>query len=468
MQSQKEDATASTHFKTTNPWSGKVLKEYEYTPPHQVESLLERATLAQLAWKRKSTATRVAILARLPEKLRQEQDRLAQIMIDEMGKPFAQAKAEVEKSANVIASLCENAEDWLADEWISHHPDRKLISHQPLGVILGIMPWNFPIWQSLRFAIPALLSGNTVAIKPAESTFGTAMALDALVKQVTADPGLYQTFCLSHPKVEKLIGDDRVMAVSLTGSTRAGRAVASACGQALKKCVLELGGSDAFVVLEDADLNLAAKLAAQARLVNSGQSCVAAKRFIVAESVYANFLEKFKAEWKKAILGDPMDPTTTVGPLARPDLQAEVLRQIQLAVDHGATFVAGGPVEKCAVGHAGVHPVILEVREDNPVLLEEIFGPVALIQSARDLNSAIRLSNATPYGLGAALFTKNIELATKLAREDFEVGMCVVNDQTASEALLPFGGIRHSGFGKELGRAGMLEFVNSKSIRFKS
>lgn len=461
-------APIDLQFQTHNPWTGNPLKVYSYTPAHQLESFLERSTLAQLAWKRKPVRARYTILAGLSEKLRQQIEPLSQSISNEMGKPILQARAEIAKSASVISSLCENAEDWLKDEEIQSSPDRKLISHQPLGTIMGIMPWNFPVWQSLRFAVPALIAGNTVLLKPAENTFGTATLLDELVREVTNDLGLYQTFCVPHSSIESLIADDRISAVSLTGSTRAGRAIAAQCGKALKKCVLELGGNDALVVLEDADLKAAASIAAQARLVNSGQSCVAAKRFVVVESVYAEFLELLRGEWKKATLGDPSSTHTTVGPMARQDLQKEVLRQIRTALDFGAKFLAGGPYEKCSSGYAGVTPVLLEVQEDNPVLEEEIFGPVGLVLAASDLSSAIRLANASRYGLGSAIFTKNIELAQKLAREDFESGMCTVNDQTISEAHLPFGGIKNSGFGKELGRAGLLEFVNSKSIRIKS
>lgn len=447
---------------TVNPATGKRLATYPETTPAAIERALRRATAAQREWSHLSVAARGKIIRAIGAELRARRDPLAALATDEMGKPIAQARAEVEKSATLCDYYTKHGRALLADEHPVAAPGNARVVLDPLGTVLAIMPWNFPFWQVLRAAIPTLLAGNAVLLKHASNVPGCALAIEKLIVRAGLPRGLFQTLLIDNRAVAALIADRRVHGVTLTGSTAAGKKVAALAGAAMKPGVFELGGSDAALVLEDADLDRAAELCAHSRLLNSGQSCVCAKRFIVVRSVLPAFQERFAARMAARRTGDPTDPDTAVGPLARADLRDDLHAQVQASVARGARLLLGG---KPAPGPGFFYPptVLANVRPGMPAFDDELFGPVAAVIPARDAADAVQLANASPYGLGATLFTRNRARAARLARE-LEAGSVFINDFVRSSPELPFGGVKESGYGRELGGWGARAFTNVKTI----
>jgi succinate-semialdehyde dehydrogenase/glutarate-semialdehyde dehydrogenase len=397
--------------------------------------------------------------------LRERKQELAKLMATEMGKPLKQGVAEAEKSAWVCDYYADNAEAHLGLDVIKTDASKSYVAFEPLGVVLAIMPWNFPFWQVYRFAAPALMAGNAGVLKHASNVPGCALAIEEIFVQAGFPRGAFRTLLIGNKQVKGVIEDPLVRAVTLTGSTPAGKAVAAQAGAVLKKTVLELGGSDPYVVLEDADLDLAVETCVSSRLINSGQSCIAAKRFVVVEPVLAAFTTRFVARMKAKKTGDPLVEGTDVGPQARHDLRDGLHKQVLASVDQGATLLLGGEVPP---GDGAYYPptVLADVKPGMPAYDEELFGPVAAIIKAKDEADAVRIANDTIFGLGAAVFTKDIARGERVARS-LEAGATFVNSAVASDPRLPFGGIKESGYGRELGGYGIREFVNAKTVVVK-
>jgi succinate-semialdehyde dehydrogenase / glutarate-semialdehyde dehydrogenase len=446
-----------------SPTDGQVLAEYEETPPTEVRHRIETAASLQESWAHTSLEERAAPMLKMAELLEGHRDELALIMADEMGKPLTQGRAEVDKCAWVCRHYAGNAERILAPEHIEADRQKSYVAYRPLGVVLAVMPWNFPLWQVYRFLAPALMAGNGGLLKHASNVTGSALWIDRLAVEAGFPDGLFRTLVLPSTRVDEVLEHPAVVAATLTGSDPAGRAVAQKAGSLLKKTVLELGGSDPYLVLADADLEQAATTCASSRLINGGQSCIAAKRFIVEEPVVEEFTELFTAGVSKAVMGDPRDPDTTLGPMARVDLRDELHDQVERSVEAGARLILGGEVPD---GPGAFYPptVLAGVEKGMAVYHEETFGPVAAIISAQDVDDAVRIANDTEFGLGAAVFTGDLEKGEQIARDRIHAGACFVNAFVASDPRLPFGGIKMSGYGRELSDIGMKEFLNAKTV----
>jgi succinate-semialdehyde dehydrogenase/glutarate-semialdehyde dehydrogenase len=445
-----------------NPYTGRQLRRFaEFSWP-KTAGILAQAHRAAGAWRTTTFAERAVVLRRAGELLRERQDELAHLMALEMGKPLRDGRAEAQKCAACCDYYAEHAEAFLADEEVKTDAGRSFISYAPLGVVLAIMPWNFPLWQVVRFAAPALMAGNVGLLKHAPNVPQCALALEKIFHDAGLPPAAFRTLLIGNEAVAQLLADTRVAAVTLTGSERAGVAVGTAAGQHLKKAVLELGGSDPFIVLADADVALAAKTAAQARMINAGQSCIAAKRFIVEKPVQAEFVRLLKGHLAQLRYGDPLDEATDYGPLARPDLADELSRQVADSVAQGAKVaLAGGQPQP---GSAQFDPIILtNVKKGQRAYAEELFGPVALVLTARDAAHALTLANDSEFGLGAAVWTRDVAQAEAMARQ-LESGAVFINGMVKSMPELPFGGVKKSGHGRELSYVGIREFVNQKSV----
>jgi acyl-CoA reductase-like NAD-dependent aldehyde dehydrogenase len=455
----------SSTITTVNPATGAVLSSYPSMTDAQIERAVVAATAAAAAWGRESRDTRVAAVRRLATELRRQKDTFAALITAEMGKPLAEAAAELEKSAVTAEYYADHAEAILGDEQVAIDGAEVWVSYEPVGLVLAVMPWNFPVWQVMRFAIPSTTAGNGVLLKHSPNVTGSALALQQLFVDAGLPEHLLTTLVVAEADVpavtESLIADDRVAAVTLTGSNRAGAAVGAAAGRASKKSVLELGGSDAFVVLEDADVPAAAAAAVKARYNNAGQSCVCAKRFIVTVPVAEEFTRLFVQGAQALVVGDPTDPRTQVGPLARADLREALQRQVQESVARGAVLLAGGEV---AEGEGYYYPptVLGSTGPGLPVFDEETFGPVAAIAVAADETEAIQLANATPFGLSLSVWTADVTRAVAVAKQ-ITTGAVFVNATTASDARVPFGGTKRSGYGRELSAAGIREFTNIRT-----
>ncbi len=392
---------------------------------------------------------------------------LTHLMTQEMGKPFAQAQAEIEKCAWLCDYFAENAENFLKSEIVKTDAEKSYIAYEPQGVILAIMPWNFPFWQAFRAAVPALMAGNAMVLKHASNVPGCALAIETIFKEAGFPDGLFRTLLITSTTALSLIESPHISGVTLTGSTTAGRSVGAKAGQFLKKCVLELGGSDPYVILDDANFEEAATICANSRLINSGQSCISAKRFIVLKGQQERFEKLFIERMKNAILGDPLEDTTTVGPLARLDLREILHRQVLKSIEKGATCLLGGKIPE---GRGFYYPptVLTNVTKGMPAYDEELFGPVAAIITAKDEEEALQIANDTIYGLGAAVFTQDLARGERIALKELYAGSCFVNAQVKSDPRLPFGGVKESGFGRELSFVGIKEFVNCKTVFMKS
>ena len=452
----------ATVLRSVNPATGEEIERFEEFTAKEVDTALSWADSAFRDWRRTSFADRAERLRAVAEVLRHHKRRHAETMAREMGKPVRDGVAEVEKCAWACDFYADHAATFLADEAIPTDAQRSLVRYQPLGPVLAVMPWNYPFWQVYRFAAPALMAGNVGVLKHASSVTRCALDIQAVFQEAGLPDGVFQTLVLGSGGVASIVRDPRVKAVSLTGSEEAGAAVAAVAGAVVKKVVLELGGSDPFVVLRDADLDAAAKPAAQARCMNAGQSCIAAKRFIVEGPVHDAFLAAFADAMARLKVGDPLDEETEIGPLARADLREDLHRQVRESVAKGAKIVlGGGPI---AGPGAYYEPTILtEVGAGMPVYGEEVFGPVAAVVRAKDEREAIRIANDTRYGLGASVWTQDMERGLRLAAE-MDAGMVAVNRRVQSDPRLPFGGVKASGYGRELGPHGIREFVNAKTI----
>ncbi len=452
----------------TNPATGEDLPSFTLLTETEIDAAIGRSIEAFEALGKTTLAERSRWMNRAAEILEERKNELVTLMANEMGKPVSAGGGEVDKCAWVCRYYAENAEAFLADEVIETGDDQdSFVACCPIGPVLAVMPWNFPLWQVFRFAAPALMAGNTGLLKHASNVQGCARAIEEIFDKAGFPGGAFQNLAIDHDGAEQVIADSRVRAVSLTGSTSAGRHIAATAGKHLKKTVLELGGSDPYVVLAAADVELAAKTCAQSRLINSGQSCIAAKRFIVVESVRDEFLERLVTEFREQVVGDPHDEKTTVGPMARTDLRDDLADQVRRSLDAGATCLLGGHVPDQGELARGAYyePTILnEVVPGMPAFDEELFGPVAAVITARDDEEALELANRSSFGLGGAVFTRDKERGEKLARERIDCGCVAVNQFVASDPRLPFGGVKDSGYGRELSAHGIREFVNLKTI----
>ena len=445
-----------------NPATGAVLESFPLHTEAEIDAILERAKDTQKEWSQRSFAERGALMKKAAAYLRAHKSEFGLHMTLEMGKPIVDAEAEVDKCAWACEYYADNAEKFLSDEHIASAASESYVAYQPLGVVLAVMPWNFPFWQVFRFAAPALMAGNTGILKHASNVSRSAFDIEKVFLACGFPEGAFTTVIVPGGEVKKLIADDRIAAVTLTGSEPAGVSVASEAGRVLKKCVLELGGSDAFIVLADADIPLAAKTAAKARYQNAGQSCICGKRFIVEDAVYDQFVAAFVAEAKTYTVGDPQQRDTKMGPLARADLLDDLNKQLEGAVKDGGKIVLGGT--KSARGACFFDAtVVVDVDDKNTIFREETFGPIAAIVRAKDADHAIALANDSIFGLGGALWTGDLERGKMLARR-IESGAVFINGMTASDPRLPFGGVKHSGYGRELSYLGIREFMNIQTV----
>lgn len=454
--------TPQSAITTIDPTTGATIATHPLQDDATVDALLDAAVTAQRAWAREPVAERVKLLTRMAGALRAGKARYAEMVTREMGKPIAEAEAEIEKCAYNCDFYAEHAAAMLADEPVATNAAETLVAYEPLGLVLAIMPWNYPFWQYFRFAAPALAAGNGAILKHAANVTECALAVQEIMEAAGAPEGLTATLVIDTAQVAGLIADPRIAAVTLTGSTEVGAIVASQAGRALKKQVLELGGSDPFIVLADADLEKAAETAVKARYINVGQSCVNAKRFIVEEAVADRFVELFVAKAEALKVGDPMERDTAIGPMARANLRDTLHGQVERSLAEGAELRLGGePID----GPGFYYPptVLDRVEPGMTAFREETFGPVAAIIRARDAEHAVALANDTEYGLGAALWTGDTARGLDLARR-VEAGAVFVNGMTASDPRYPFGGIKRSGYGRELGQHGIREFVNIKTL----
>jgi succinate-semialdehyde dehydrogenase/glutarate-semialdehyde dehydrogenase len=449
-------------IESRNPATGELLERFTPAAPAEVERALAAAAAAFPDWRRRAFAERSDLLRAAARVLRAHAAGHARTMALEMGKPVVQGEAEVEKCALACDWYAEHGAAFLADQPRPTEAARSLVRFEPLGPVLAVMPWNFPFWQVFRFAAPALMAGNTALLKHASNVPRSALAIEEVFRTAGFPEGVFHTLLVGPEAAGALVADARVRAVTLTGSEQAGAAVAAASGRALKKTVLELGGSDPFVVLDDADLERAARTAAEARLVNSGQSCIAAKRFVVTAPVFDRFVEGFVAEMAARRTGDPLARETAVGPQARADLRDALHRQVEASVARGARCVLGGAVPP---GSGAFYPptVLLAVEPGMPAFDEETFGPVAAVVRARDEADALALANASGFGLGASVWTADPARAERWIA-GLEAGSVFVNAQVRSDPRLPFGGVKRSGYGRELAEWGIREFTNVKSV----
>lgn len=452
-------------IQTINPATGKIEKTFlEHTLEEVFESI-EKADNAFLKWRTTDFSLREELMKRAAQILQDRKEHYGKILTLEMGKPITQAIAEVEKCAWVCDYYAENAPIILKEEIVKTDASESYVRFDPLGVVLAVMPWNFPFWQVFRFAAPALMAGNVSILKHASNVPMSALAIEEIFTDAGFPENIFKTLLIDSSKVEEIINHPKVIAATLTGSEYAGKKVAEACGRNLKKTVMELGGSDPFIVLDDADIDSAVKTAVTARLINNGQSCIAAKRFIVVENVYDEFEKKFVDAMKKVKVADPMETTTELGPIAREDLLNELDEQVKQSVMKGATILCGGKrIER--EGYFYEPTILANLSKRMPAYDDEIFGPVASLIKARDEEEALRIANDSQFGLGASLWTSNITKAKELASK-IESGSVFINGMVKSDPRLPFGGVKNSGYGRELSHYGIKEFVNIKTVWIK-
>ncbi len=449
-------------MESINPATEVRIKVYEEWTNAEIEAALELAHSAWLEWRKTSFGHRADLMRRAGRVLRERRDEYARIASLEMGKPITGAKAEVEKCADACDYYADTAASHLAVEDVKTGATRSYVRYDPLGVVLAVMPWNFPYWQVFRFAAPALMAGNGGVLKHASNVTGCALAIEDVFRRAGFPENLFRTLVIGSSRVARVIDDDRIAAATLTGSERAGIAVGSQAGRSLKPSVLELGGSDPFIVLADADVEEAARVGAAARTVNSGQSCIAAKRFIVVEGVADAFTSSFKREMAALVMGDPLDEQTVIGPQARGDLRDELHEQVEKSIAAGARCVLGGEIPK-SKGYFYPPTVLTDVGPGMPAYDEELFGPVAGVIRVKDSDEAVRIANDSRFGLGSSLWTRDLENAESIAAQ-IEAGSVFVNALVKSDPRPPFGGIKKSGYGRELSRQGIQAFVNTKTV----
>jgi succinate-semialdehyde dehydrogenase/glutarate-semialdehyde dehydrogenase len=450
-------------LQTINPATGETLATYEEMTSDEVRSIIDKVHATYLDWHLTSFRSRAALIRQAAQVLRSNAGEYARLMAEEMGKPVRAGVAEVQKCAVGCDYYAENAERFLAPEIIKTDARKSFVAFRPLGVVLAVMPWNFPFWQVFRFAALGLMAGNAAALKHASNVPGCALAIEQIFRKAGFPENLFRTLMIGSRSVDAVIEHPLIRAATLTGSGPAGRAVASKAGALLKKTVLELGGSDPYLVLEDADLDLAATVGTRGRLVNSGQSCIAAKRFIVVEKARRQFEELFVTRMSAAKMGDPLSEDTEIGPLARHDLRDTVHRQVEDSVAKGARCLLGGTIPN---RRGAYYPptVLTDVTKGMPAFDEEVFGPVAAVVPVKDEEQAIATANDTAFGLGGGVFTRDLARGEHIAAELIDSGMVFVNEHVSSDPRLPFGGIKESGYGRELSHYGIKEFVNIKTV----
>lgn len=453
-----------TVVKTQNPATEETLNEYSFLKPNELAARIARSEQAFRAWRLLSFRERGELFLKLAIQMKREVTPLAQLITNEMGKIQSEAIAEIDKCISACQYYADESERMLAADLSRHAPSAKksFVAYEPLGTIFGILPWNYPFWQVFRFAVPTLMAGNSVVYKHAPNTFGCGEHIEKLFKEAGFPEGLVQHLKIDVTQVESVIATRAVKAVSLTGSTRAGRSVAEIAGRNVKKSVLELGGSDPYVVLDDADLDLAARVSVQGRMMNAGQSCVAAKRFIVTQKNADVFIHKVLSRIRELKFGDPNDKANHLGPLARRDLREHLHSQVLASVQAGAKLVVGGSVPD-RPGFFYPPTLLLNVTADQVAFREELFGPVAAVIVAKNEDEALRLAVDTDYGLGCCVLSSDLDRAERIAR-DLPFGLCFVNGFVRSDIRLPFGGVNLSGYGRELGASGIHEFVNTKTV----
>jgi succinate-semialdehyde dehydrogenase/glutarate-semialdehyde dehydrogenase len=452
----------SDKINSTNPYTGEKLKEYKVHTPQEVKNKIEIGHKAYKEWSEESFDARIELMLELKRQIETDKEELAKLAVLEMGKPYSQAISEVEKCAWLCEHYAENAKEYLQKDVIKTEASESWVAYEPLGLILAVMPWNFPYWQVMRFAVPTLLAGNTGILKHASNVPGCSKALESLFKKAGFPEGVFSQVRISGSRVKEIIEHPHVKAASLTGSEKAGKSLAEAAGAQLKKCVLELGGSNAFVILKDADLDQIIDTAVFARTQNNGQSCIAAKRFIIEAPVYDQFKDALIKKFEELKIGDPMNEDIDVGPLAREDLAEDLEEQMNKSIKSGAELLTGGKRE-----NAIFHPTILGgVKPGMAAFDEETFGPLATLTKVDSEDEAIELANKSRFGLGATICTKNIDKAKILANQ-IEDGAVFINELVKSDPRLPFGGTKISGYGRELGPLGIKEFVNAKTYYIK-
>ena len=454
-------------IETINPATGEKGQSYSETPLQDARQAAAAAHDAFLKWRETSFAERASIIHRAAEILRARKDEFALLMAEEMGKTITDGRAEIEKCAFHCDWFADHSEAYLANEPVDFGGEEAFVTFRPTGIVLAVMPWNFPFWQVFRFAAPALMAGNGALLKHASNVPGCALAIEQVLHQAGVPSDLFRTLLLPSREVEALIRDDHVAAVTLTGSVAAGRSVATAAGSVLKKCVLELGGSDAYVILGDAEVGAAAKVAAAARMVNGGQSCIAGKRFIVVRELVERFESALVEVMSSYEMGDPLEDETKLGPMQSQKARDEIHRQVVESVEKGAKLLLGGKVPN-RPGAWYPATVLAGVSRGQPAHDEEVFGPVAAIIVAEDEADAIRIANDSEFGLGSGVITADLDRGRRIAADELEAGMSFVNENVRSDPRAPFGGVKHSGYGRECGAFGIREFVNIKTVHVKA
>ncbi|MBS2209802.1 NAD-dependent succinate-semialdehyde dehydrogenase [Carboxylicivirga mesophila] len=454
------------YLKSINPATGEIIREYEEFYSDEIDNAIAANYEAYKIWRKEPVELRAQLLIKAAKVLRDKQEGLAFNITVEMGKNIVEARAEVEKCAKVCEYYAQNGAGFLKSEIIPTEASLSYASMQAIGPVLAIMPWNFPLWQVFRFAAPALMAGNVCLLKHASNVPACALAIENIFVEAGFPADVFKTLLVRSSKVEKIISDKRVKAVTLTGSTPAGKAVASTAGQHLKKCVLELGGSDPYLILKDADIDAAVEACVAGRILNAGQSCIGAKRFIIADEVYDEFATKFTDKMRDITIGDPFDETKDMGPLAKSSFREDLHRQVESSIGKGAKLLTGGYIPN---RDGAYYPatVLGDVQPGMVAYHEELFGPVASLIRAKDEADAIRIANDTVFGLGAAVFTRDVKRGQQIAEEELDAGCCFVNDFVRSDPRLPFGGVKESGYGRELSHYGMKEFMNIKGVYIK-
>jgi succinate-semialdehyde dehydrogenase/glutarate-semialdehyde dehydrogenase len=452
--------------KSINPANLEVLQTYPDMHSSEVNNIINLTATAFESWRKTSFRQRSKLMLNVADVLRKNKEEYSKLMTLEMGKPISQSRAEVEKCAWVCEYYADNADKFLTDEIIETDASKSFVTFQPLGIVLAVMPWNFPFWQVFRFAAPGLMAGNAGILKHASNVSGCALAIDHVFREAGFPENLFRTILVPSSHMEEVIKNEKIKAVTLTGSVPAGKAIAKTAGSVLKKTVMELGGSDPYIILEDADLEMAADTCVTARLINGGQSCIAAKRFIVVHKVYDSFEKLFVEKMKSKKMGDPFDESNYIGPQASITLRDELHQQVKISIELGAELLLGGKIPEKE--GAWYPPTVLSnVKRGMPAFDEELFGPVAVLIKAKDETEAIDIANDSIFGLGAAVFTKDLRRGEKIAKEKIQAGCCFVNAFVKSDPRLPFGGIKESGYGRELSSFGIREFLNIKTIYVK-
>jgi succinate-semialdehyde dehydrogenase/glutarate-semialdehyde dehydrogenase len=453
-------------LKSINPANGEIVREYLEHQWEEIDNIIKEVQNAYKLWKYSKLDFRIEKIKTLAKFLNYKKEGLAFTISIEMGKPINESRAEIDKCISLCDYYCDNIEDIIQQKTILTEATNSYVTFQPLGVILAIMPWNFPFWQVFRFAVPAILAGNTVVLKHASNVPGCSIAIEDLFTDADFPDNVFRSVLASNRKVERMVANKRIAAITLTGSTKAGQAVAQTAGKYLKKCVLELGGSDPYLIFDDADIPQAVDACVKGRLINTGQSCIGAKRFIITQKVYDEFEALFVDKMKSATMGDPFDENNQLGPLARGNIRGDLFSQVTQSVSLGAQLLCGGELKE-GPGFYFPATVLSNIKAEMPAYNQELFGPVASLIKVSNEQEAIAIANDTSFGLGAAIFTADIEKGKFLAENELEAGCCFVNDFVKSDPRLPFGGVKESGYGRELSIYGPLEFVNTKTIYIK-